>query len=378
MTMASAAFARPRLRSTQSLVALAALYLVASAFGVLRVPGLGLTYANLTLIALGFGSVWVARFGDVRPFFFLATLMALDLLFRAHLATMDDVGYSVNIGKMALFALIAPQIAALGPRARGLLAIAFGVAAVASEVFVLAYPEYRAELYNSQDMFVGMDIGDGLAGLLYRPTGLIGDPNYFAIPLVVMAAALIARRRYGWFCAVAMLVAATGSRSALVALFVPIAVAQLFATRTQPLRFMAYLLCFAAVFVVALVFNELLRGDTTDSNAERALLVEQGIDNVLALSFLKATYGQPLVLGTGGDALVVHNTFLQTAVTSALLALYLLYRSMIGILRAPERLVLAALIIEMLFLDLSSFSSMLFVFFVFSEGVRRHATQPAA
>jgi hypothetical protein len=101
------------------------------------------------------------------------------------------------------------------------------------------------------------------------------------------------------------------------------------------------------------------------------MLLQQGIDNVLALSFLHATYGQPLGLGIGGEALVVHNTYLQTAVTSALLSIYLIYRSLVGMIRSPDRLVLAALIIEMLFLDVSSFSSILFAFFIFSEGARR-------
>ena len=376
MTPARASFAPRRIGSTNALVAISALYLAASAFGVLRVPGLGLTYANLALILLGVACVWVGRFGDVRPFFYLATLMALDLLFRAYLSTMGDIGYSVNIGKMALFALIAPQLAASGTRGRSVLAITFGVAALGSELFALAYPSYREGLYNSQGMLTGIDDADELASLLYRPTGLIGDPNYFAIPLVLMAAALFSLRRYGWFFAVAVLVATTGSRAVMVALFLPIAVRQLFDARTRPLRFIVYLLCCLGVFVLAVSFNELLRGDTADSNTERAMLVQQGIDNVLSLSFLHATYGQPLGLGIGGDALVVHNTYLQTAVTSALLAIYLVYRSVTGMVRSPDRLVLATLIIEMLFLDLSSFSSILFAFFIFSEGSRIGSRRP--
>ena len=380
MTSARAPFAPRRIGSTNALVAISALYLAASAFGVLRVPGLGLTYANLALILLGVACVWVGRFGDIRPFFYLATLMALDLLFRAYLSTMGDIGYSVNIGKMALFALIAPQLAASGTRGRSVLAITFGVAALGSELFALAYPSYREELYNSLGILAGIDDAaddaDDLANLLYRPTGLIGDPNYFAIPLVLMAAALFSLRRYGWFFAVAVLVATTGSRAAMVALFLPIAVRQLFDARTRPLRFIVYLLCCLGVFVLAVSFNELLRGDTADSNTERAMLVWQGIDNVLSLSFLHATYGQPLGLGIGGDALVVHNTYLQTAVTSALLAIYLVYRSVTGMVRSPNRLVLATLIIEMQFLDVSSFSSILFAFFIFSEGSRIGSRRP--
>jgi hypothetical protein len=50
-----------------TVLSLSTLYLVASAFGVLRVPGLDLTYANLALILLGIACVSVGRFGDIRP-----------------------------------------------------------------------------------------------------------------------------------------------------------------------------------------------------------------------------------------------------------------------------------------------------------------------
>lgn len=362
-----------RTRRPKTLLIASALYLAASAFGVLRVPGIDLTYANLALVLLCVASIRAGRFVDLRPFFVLASIMALDLLFRAYQSRMSDVGYSVNIGKMAVFALLAQQLAAFDTKDRGILAVAFGVAAVASEFFALAYPTYREELYSSQVM---LDDVENLSGLLYRPTGLIGDPNYFAIPLVLMAAALFTRKQYAWFWVVALLVLITGSRAALVAVFVPIAVQQIFRARARPLLLLFYLISLVGIYLLAAWFNSILRGDTGDSNTERTLLLQQGINNVLSLSFLNATYGQPLGLGIGGDALVVHNTYLQTAVTSVLLAAYLLYRSVAGMLRSPHRLILAGLIIEMLFLDVSSFSSIIFAFFIFSEGCRRTKPTP--
>ena len=371
MTFQILSSAPERREGINTIVIISTLYLVASAFGVLRIPGIDLTYANLALTLLTIVSVAAGRFADIRPFFFLASIMALDLLFRTYQSRMSDIGYTVNIGKMALFALLAQQIAASGTRGRGVLAMSFGVAAVCSELFALAYPSYREELYNSQIVLTDVDGVADLASLLYRPTGLIGDPNYFAVPLVLMAAALFARRRYAWFCTTVVMVAITGSRAAVVAVFLPIAVQQLFKVRTRPLHLLAYSVCLLGVSALAVWFNGMLRGDTVDSNIERALLLQQGIDNVLSLSFLRATYGQPLGLGIGGESLVVHNTYLQTAATSALLAAYLVYRSLVGLIRSPDRLVLAALIIEMVFLDVSSFSSFLFAFFIFSEGPRR-------
>lgn len=371
MTLRRLPYAVRQSDRTHRLLIIAALYLAASAFGVFRVPGIDLTYANLALVVLAIASLAAGRFSDVRPFFFLASLMAVDLLFRTYQSRMSDVGYSVNIGKMALFALLAQQLAATGKKGRGFLAISFGIAALCSEAFALAYPSYREELYSAQVMLTGVDGVEELASLLYRPTGLIGDPNYFAIPLVLMAAALFARKRFAWFGIVVVLVAVTGSRAALVAVFLPIAVQQLFRARTRPLHLLFYVVFLMGLYLLAVWFNSMLRGDTGDSNTERSLLLQQGIDNVLSLSFLRATYGQPLGLGIGGESLVVHNTYLQTAVTSALLAGYLVYRSLVGLIRSPDRLVLGALIIEMLLLDVSSFSSILFAFFIFSEGSLR-------
>lgn len=362
-------------RKSIVLLSASALFFVASAFGVLKIPGLDITYANAALIALGLASIYAGRFGDVRPFFFLLALMALDLFFRAWQSKMQGVGYSVNIGKMALFALVAKQLTRTGSKGRHFLAVAFGVAALCSEVFVLAYPSYREDLYAVGGAIADVDGGDSIIGLSYRPTGLIGDPNYFAVPLVIMAVALYLRQRYVWFMIAALCVAATGSRAALLALFLPMVLHQLAGARSRPLSLIAVLARWTLVLLLAAWLNETLRGDTSDSNRERAMLLAQAVENVLSLSFLHSVYGEPLGMGIDGDPLVIHNTFLQTAVTSALLASYFIYRSLAGLLRSNDRLILGSVILEMLFLDISSFAAIFFGFFVFSEQSR---PEPAA
>lgn len=343
------------------------LYLAASAFGVLKVPGLELTWANLAFVLLGIAWLCSSQGTDFRPFFFLAVATALDLLFRTYQFRLEDIGYTANIGKLAVFSLVVQLLARLDSSRRSSLAVWFGVFALLSEAFALVYPTLREELYNSQPVL--FDADGSQAGLIafYRPTGLIGDPNYFAVPLVLMAMALFSERNYFWFGVAALLVAVTGSRSALVALFVPIAAMQLFRARTSLSRFSLYLLCYAAVTFLAFALNAELRGDTSESNTERAMLLRQGLENVMSLSFLQASYGQALILGIQGDLLVVHNTYLQTAVTSALLAAYLIYRTVAGMILSDNRLILAALVIEMFFLDVSSFSSFLFLFILYSQ-----------
>lgn len=362
-------------RKPKALLVASAVYLAAGAFGILKVPGIELTYANAALLILMVCSISIGRFSDVRASFFLLGLMGLDMLFRAYQSKWAGIGYSANIGKLALFVLVAQQLRAAAPKERRLLAIVFGIAALCSEAFAIAYPAYREDLYSMQTAPVDGEDTVGVMGLLYRPTGLIGDPNYFAVPLVVMAMALYVGGRHIWFGLAALLVAITGSRSALLALFLPIVTSQLATARSRLPRFIVLLTFWILVVLVVVAANEVLRGDTSDSNRERAMLFAQGIRNLFSFTFLQSTYGEPLGLGIDGDPLVIHNTFLQTAATSFLLGGYLVYRSVAGLLQSRERLIVAAVIIEMMFLDVSSFSAIFFVFFVFSEGFGRKETE---
>ncbi len=342
-------------------------YFWTSAFGALTLPGVGVSYSNLAFMLL-IATLWGQRSrGDWLTALGLLVLMVQDIVFRLFTDEWYGVGYSVNIGRMAIFVLLARPYINLPAGIRANLLIAFGVAAFLSEMYVFYDPSYRMALFNAKS------VGEGFGFELYRPTGLIGDPNYFAVPLALMAVSAFQVRRIGWFLFSVVLVLATGSRSAVIAVLLPVMLMQITRVRQSGRTIAAILTSYGVALVLVALLNAFLReGTTSESNAERVGLLMQGMANVLTFSFLGTTYGMPSAVALDGDRLVVHNTYIQTLSTSFFLGLFILYRSIVGLWRKRFSPILLCMVIEMLFLDMSSYSAFLLVFLLYSVPIKSH------
>lgn len=336
-------------------------YFWASAFGALTLPGTSVSYANITFVLLLTAisgprprEHWLMALG-------LFVLMAQDMIFRNFTNEWYGLGYSLNIGRLACFVLLVQQFQNLPPSVRTATLISFGVAAFASEIFVIYEPSYRLALFNARS------IGEGFGFEIYRPTGLIGDPNYFAVPLALMAVAAFQAKRYRWFVFACFLVLASGSRSAMIAVLLPVLLLQLSRAKERGLAVALIVITYIGIVLLAVGLNSLLReGTTSESDAERMGLLWQGLENIASFSYLTTTYGMPSGLGLDGDKLVVHNTYIQTLSTSLVLGLFLLYRTVRGLWRPTISPILLCIVIEMQFLDMSANSSFLLVFLLYS------------
>ncbi len=349
------------------------LYCWAGAYGALTIPGTSVSYANAVLPLMALMALGARPLREEWAHCLLLLMaMCLDLMFREFTMTWEAVGYSVNIGKIALFVLVASRARALPLGRLHGLAISFGIAAITSEIFALFNPEYRLALFNADS------VGEGFGLELFRPTGLIGDPNYFALPVSLMAVAAYHARRY-WMLALAMIfVVASGSRSAAIASLVPIFLLQMGRVADRPVRMMVIVLAYAGSAALVVVANQLLRdGTTAESNAERFGLLIQAFENIASFSFLTSTYGEPISQALDGSLLVVHNTFLQTLSTSFLLGVFYIYRSWRGFGQSATRMMFLCIFIEMFFLDLSAQSSFVLVFLLLTTS-QTSATRAAA
>ena len=96
-------------RSQYWFVLVMAAYLCASAFGALAVPGTGLSYANVCFVFLLTTIGGSRSREDWGVAILLLALMVLDIIFRILLKDLSGLGYSVNIGRMAVFVLLAKQ-----------------------------------------------------------------------------------------------------------------------------------------------------------------------------------------------------------------------------------------------------------------------------
>ena len=352
-------------RSQLALVVAISLFLTASAFGPLRVPGTGLSLANAALILVAISVV----FQRVEPHYFPPALLllaaaAIDLTFRASLDQLENVSYSVNIAKLALFWIAARVVADIGrPGIYSRIAGVFATALIISEVVAIVFPELRMEVYKTTNDF---DF-DGFS--VFRPTGLFGDPNYFAAPIAVAAVTAWEKNRKGLFSFFLLIALLSGSRSAIIAIVIPVAVATAPVLNQRPRRSIVVSTALILVIVMFFAANSALRGDagTTDSNKERLNLAIQGLDNVANFSYLTAVYGDQLGRGLSGEPLVIHNTFLQTLTVSFMVGGFFIWVSMVG-LRRKSNLAFYAIFIELMFLDVSAYSSLLLLFFLF--GVR--------
>jgi len=363
---------RPSSRGYWWLLVTLHLYCWASAYGVLTIPGTPVTYANAVLPLLllsGLAARPVRK--EWAQCLLLLVAMLVDLMFREFTMTWDAVGYSVNIGKIALFVLVASRVRELPVVRVNGLAISFGIATITSEVFALFNPEYRMALFNADS------VAEGFGLELFRPTGLIGDPNYFALPVALMAVAAYDSRRY-WLMILAMaFVIASGSRSAAIASLIPIFILQLGRSYNRPARMIAILLFYVMGAALVVLANQMLReGTTSESTAERLGLLLQAFQNIASFSFLESTYGQPISKALDGSFLVVHNTFLQTLSTSLMLGIFYIYRSFRGFAAAPTRMLFLSIFIEMYFLDLSAQSSFV-LFFLLVSSARSSVAIPA-
>lgn len=349
------------------------LYLWASAFGALTLPGTGLTYANAVL-PLMVAVALLARptLEEWIQCLVICGAMVVDAAVREFTYGWDEVGYTINIGKMAIFILVASRFAPMPGRTKRGLVLSFGLAAIASEVFAVFNPDYRLALFNADRLAEGFGLD------LFRPTGLIGDPNYFALPVCMMAVAAYQCGRRALLVLALLFVVASGSRSAAIAALVPIFLLQMARSSHRPMRMVAIALLYVGGAFAVAAANQILRDNTgSESTAERLDLLVQGVQNIASFSFLDATYGQPRAHALDGQLLVIHNTFLQTLSTSFVLGVFFLIRTLRGFLSANTVPLLLCLVIEMLFLDLSSHSGFVLLFLLLTASAQTLAARPA-
>ena len=353
-------------RSQYWFVLVMAAYLCASAFGALAVPGTGLSYANVCFVFLLTTIGGSRSREDWGVAILLLALMVLDIIFRILLKDLSGLGYSVNIGRMAVFVLLAKQYWQLPCKIRLGLVFVFGAAAFFSEIFVIYNPEYRMALFNAES------VAEGFGFELYRPTGLIGDPNYFAFPLALMAVAAFQARHFKWFFVACCLMLATGSRSAVIAVLVPVMLLQMSRVKNNGLAVVGIMVGCFVVLIFAAAANAILRqGTTSESNAERLGLIVQSFINIATFGFLENTFGMPSALALDGERLVVHNTYLQTLSTSFSLGLFIVIRTFQGFWRKSFSPILLCVVIEMMFLDISSHSAFFMIFIMYSYTMPR-------
>lgn len=344
-----------------------ALFLSASAFGPVKVPGTPISLANAALVLLTAAVLRCppSRLSAYIGALFLGMSASLDFIFRVYLDQLQDLTYSVNILKLSIFWLAAQSLTEEGGTKNYVRIVsAFAFSLIGSEIFAIFRPDLRMEVYKTTNDFAF----DGFS--LFRPTGLYGDPNYFAAPLVIAAVLAWECGRRGIFLLCLILVSLTGSRSAIIATLVPIVLAYFRQNNGTPLRAMFAVLAATLATGALFIANSALRGSTgtVESNRERLNLALQGLENISSFSFLQAVYGQPLGRGLSGEPLVVHNTFLQTTTVSFLLGAFLVWVGLRGA-RAKFPWAFLAIVIEFMFLDVSAYSSLLFIFLIF--GVSR-------
>ncbi len=337
------------------------LFLLLSIFGGISIND-NINLSTLSILVLlfciDFNSL---KYSQSTTFVLIMFVFFIELLSREYVLYVSDISMIISILKIALVIAVVDNF---NGTKQDYIQIIYssGLLTILSEVVTLFFPALKENYYIDDSL--GKNLGISNNFTLLRPTGLVGDPNYFAFPIAILTVALFFEKKYVASLLCLIILVLSGSRSAILSILIAISIGSLKFNRGLIKKIIISIMVFVSMFSL----NILIRGgEANDSNIERIVNLINGIESILNFSFLNSNYGYPIGFALDGSKMVVHNFYIQTLATSFILGIFFIIRTLNAFNCNLKNPILICVITELFFLDISSHFFLIFLFLMITS-----------